>query len=345
MPRNFRLIPRIIAYDKHPEYFSTKYILSLSKLSKTKNAHPVRNTTLPKYIAKISNGARLIPVQHHHAHIASCMLENKLKNQKVIGVAFDGTGFGDDSTLWGAEFLVADYHDFRRAAHLRYIPLLGGEKAIMQPWRVVSAWLYLAFGKDFLDLDLDFCRQIRKRDWVILEKMWKQQFNAPLASSFGRLFDAVAALILGIHKVSFEAEAAIRLERVACDYKYRAIRYRFKIKKNEQVFVIDPTPTFRGIVADLINKRKKEAIAAGFHLTVAQMIRASCLKIREATRINTVILTGGVFQNKVLLKLSLDLLNQDRFRTVIHKILPCSDMGISLGQAAIAAYANNQAAG
>ncbi len=312
IPKCFGLSPRIIAYDKHPEYFSTKYILNLPR----------------------ARAARLIPVQHHHAHIASCMLENKLSNQRVIGVAFDGTGFGSDHTLWGAEFLVADYENFQRAAHLRYIPLLGGQKAIFQPWRVSAAWLYLAFGNNFLDSG--FLKRINKKDWYVLLKMWKQDFNAPLASSIGRLFDAVAALLLGIYQVKFEAEAAISLERVASNYKLQPRSYQFKIKRAGQIFIIDPVLTFKGIAADLKNQCSKEEIAARFHLTVARMIRKTCLEIRDNTKINTVVLSGGVFQNKILLGLSLDLLEKAGFQILTHKLLPCSDVSISLGQAAVA---------
>ena len=318
IPQRFGLPPKIIAYDKHPEYFSTKYILNLSR----------------------ANNAKLIPVQHHHAHIASCMFENKLNNEKVIGVAFDGTGLGSDHTLWGAEFLIANYQDFYRAAHLRYIPLLGGKRAIQEPWRTAFAWLYLAFGNTLLDLDLDFVKGINKRNWAILEKMWKQNFNAPLTSSIGRLFDAVAGLLLGIYQVKFEAEAAISLEKVASGYKSEPRSYQFNIKEIRKTFVIDPTLTFKEIVADLKNRRSKAEIAARFHMTVAQMIRKACLKIRNNTRINTVILTGGVFQNKILLNLSLDLLEKARFHILTHKLLPCSDASISLGQVAVASQAN-----
>jgi len=319
--QRFGLLPKIIAYDKHPEYFSTKYILDL-----------------PKYRAKISNGTKFISVQHHHAHIASCMLENKLSNQRVIGVAFDGTGFGQDHTLWGAEFLVADYQGFKRAAHLKYIPLLGGKRAILEPWRMASAWLYLAFGNDFLDLD--FAQGIDKKDWAVLEKMWKQNFNAVPASSMGRLFDAVAALVLGMNQVKFEAEAAISLERAASGYKSKPRSYPFKIKKTGQGLVIDPVLTLKQIVADLKNGCSKQEAASCFHLTVAQMIRKTCLEIRDNTRVNTVIVSGGVFQNKLLLRLSLDLLEKERFHILRHKILPYSDASISLGQAAIAALTN-----
>ena len=316
--QRFGLQPKIIAYDKHPEYFSTKYILNLPK---------VKN-------------AKLIPIQHHHAHIASCMLENKLYNQKVIGIAFDGTGLGNDDTLWGAEFLIANYRNFQRAVHLRYIPLLGGRQAILQPWRVASAWLYLTFGNNFLDLDLDFIKRINKKDWSILEKMWKQNFNAPFASSIGRLFDAVAALLLRICQVKFEAEAAISLERIASAYTSWPVSYPFKIKRIGKILVIDPVLTFKEIVADCKKERSKEEIAACFHLTVAQMIRKGCLKIRDDTKINTIILTGGVFQNKILLRLSLDLLKREGFHIFTHRILSCSDVSISLGQAAVASYSN-----
>ena len=318
IPKSFGLLPKIIAFDKHPEYFSSKYILNLPR----------------------TDGLRIIPVQHHHAHIASCMAENKLTNQKIIGIAFDGTGFGDDNTLWGAEFLISDYRNFSRAAHLRYIPLLGGIRAIYQPWRVASAWLYLAFRDNFLDIDLDFIKKINKKDWGILRKIWKQNFNSPPASSIGRFFDAVAALLFNIHHVEFEAEAAINLESVASGYKSKIRDYRFRIKKTDQGLVIDPILTFRDIVYDLKNKCSKEEIAARFHFTVAQMIKKTCLKIRNNTKINTVILTGGVFQNKILLNLSSDLLKQEEFCVLTHKILPCSDVSISLGQVAVASHAN-----
>jgi hydrogenase maturation protein HypF len=311
------LKPKVISYDKHPEYLSTKYVLNLPK--KYKNL-------------------KLIPVQHHHAHIASCMAENGLMNQKVIGVAFDGTGFGGDDTLWGAEFLISDYQGYKRAAHLRYIPLLGGMRAITEPWRTACAWLYLAFGEHFLDLR--FLKWINKQDWGILQKMWKQNFNSPPASSIGRLFDAAASLILKIRRVRFEAEAAINLERLACEYKFKPSSYKFEIKRDDNLYVIDPVPTFKGITYDLKTGHNKQEVAARFHMTVAQMVRKTCIKIRDNTRVNAVVLTGGVFQNKFLSMLSMNLLRKIGFNVLTHKILLPSDVSISLGQAAIAKFAN-----
>ncbi|MDP2918545.1 MAG: carbamoyltransferase HypF, partial [bacterium] len=169
--------PKIIACDLHPEYQSTKY---------------VQNSRLTTYDLQL--------IQHHHAHIVACMAENGSKGKKVIGVAFDGTGLGADNKLWGAEFLICDYKNFQRAAHLKEIPLLGGERAILEPWRLLAAWTG---------------RGIDKKKWQVLKKMYSVNFNSPLSSSMGRLFDAVASLILGKTKANFEAELAIELERLA----------------------------------------------------------------------------------------------------------------------------------
>ncbi len=319
IPKRFRLSPMVVAYDKHPEYFSTKYVFDLQRTSRIK----------------------LCPVQHHHAHIASCMAENKFGNRKVIGVAFDGSGFGDDFALWGAEFFVANYKNFYRAAHLKYVPLLGGKRAIYEPWRLTSAWLYLVFGDKFLNLNIDFIQRINKKNWSVLEKMYKAGFNSPYVSSIGRLFDAVAGLLLGIYKVGFEAEAAIKLEKLATGFKSNFHSYNFKVKKSGQLIVIDPALIFKEIISDLKNKINKKEIAARFHVTVANMVKNICVRIREKTEINTVILSGGVFQNKLLLRLTLELLGKSGFQILTHKILPCSDVSISVGQTMIAAYIND----
>lgn len=321
--------PEIIAYDLHPEYQSTKYALSLP------------TTYLPA-----GKAGYLLPTQHHHAHIASCMLENGLKNQRVIGVAFDGTGLGIDNRLWGAEFLVCDYKNFKRRAHLREIPLLGGERAILEPWRLVAAWLYLAYKDRFLDLGIDFVKGINKKKWRVLKKMYLSGFNSPLASSAGRLFDAAASLVLEKYKADFEADLAIKLEKLAtgcrlsldCARDMRATGYPFKIIKNREKYILDPLPIFKQIVLDLKAKVPKEEIAYRFHLTVAQMIKRACLILRKENGINRIVLSGGVFKNNLLLRLSLDLLYQDGFSVFTHKQLSCSDCGISLGQAVIAKF-------
>jgi len=305
--------PKIIACDLHPEYQSTKY------------AQRLRDA-----------GYELRPVQHHHAHIASCMLERGLKNQKVIGVAFDGTGLGTDNTIWGSEFLVSDYKNFKRMAHLREIPLLGAERAILQPWRLAAAWLYLAFKENFLNEKI--VKGMNKKKWRVLKKMYLSGFNSPLSSSMGRLFDAVASLVLKKYKVNFEAELALELERLALSQSLAKTSYRFKIIKKDREYVLDPSLMFKEIVADLKDGPTKEEIASRFHLTVAQMIKKTCVILRKENKINKVVLSGGVFQNNILLCLSRDLLYQEGFNVLMPRELSCNDSAISLGQAVVANF-------
>jgi len=307
--------PRLVAYDLHPEYLSSKYAFNL--------ATAVKN---------------LIPIQHHHAHIASCMVENGLDKQKVIGVAWDGTGLGADSTLWGAEFLVCDYKDFIRRARVKEIPLLGGERAISEPWRLAAIWLFQIYKDKFLNLGIDFVRGLDKKKWAIVKNMHQKHINSPLASSMGRLFDAVASILLVKYKSGFEADLAIALEKMAAGYKLKVRGYRFGISQKKNLYILDPAPMFKEIIADIRAKEAKEKIAYRFHLTLAEMISKVCLALREETGINQVVLSGGVFQNRLLLGLSLDLLPQEGFEVFVHKKLACHDANISLGQAAIANF-------
>jgi hydrogenase maturation protein HypF len=306
--------PKIIAYDLHPEYQSTKYALSLPAT---------------RY---------LLSTQHHHAHVASCMVENGLKNQKVIGVALDGTGLGTDNRLWGAEFLVCDYKNLQRIAHLREIPLLGGQKAILEPSRLALFWLYLIFKDGLFNLNLKFLKKIDKSKWQVLKNMYLSKFNSPLSSSMGRLFDAVASLVLEKYKVNFEAELAMELEKLATGYRLQATGYKFNIIKKDREYILDPAPMLKEIVSDLINKEFKESIAYRFHLTVAEMIRRMCLLLKKETGINKVILSGGVFQNNLLLTLSLDLLYKEGLQVLTHRGLSGNDSSLSLGQAAISNF-------
>jgi hydrogenase maturation protein HypF len=304
--------PEIIACDLHPEYESTKYARQLS---------------LPVY-----------PIQHHHAHIASCMVENYLGNEKVIGVAFDGTGLGSDNNIWGAEFLICNYKGFQRAAHLKEMPLLGGENAILEPARVTQAWLYSIYKDKFLDLKLDWAKKIDKKKWQVLKNMYLTGFNSPLASSMGRLFDAAASVVLAKDKANFEAELAIELERTAERYTLPAIAYKFVISGNKGGYIINPALMFKEMVFDLKSKEAKEKIANRFHLTVAQMIRKISLILRQETHINKVVLSGGVFQNNLLLCMALDLLYKEDFKVYTHKYLSCNDSCICLGEAALAGF-------
>lgn len=305
--------PKIIAYDLHPEYQSTKYARRLS-----------------------GGGFQVKGIQHHHAHIASCMLENGLKNRRVIGVAFDGTGLGTENGIWGAEFLLCDYKKFTRVAHLREIPLLGGEKAILEPWRVAAAWLYLIHKERFLDLDINFAKKIDRRKWMVLKGMYLSGFNSPLVSSMGRLFDAVASLVLVRYKVDFEAELAMELEKIGEKYTEAASPYTVRITPRQNKYLLDAIPMFQEIVTDLESAVCREKISYRFHLAIAETIKKACLALKKESKINQVILSGGVFQNKLLVRLSLDLLHKERFDVFTHRGPSCNDSGICLGQVAIA---------
>lgn len=286
--------PEIIACDLHPEYRSTKFANQLS-----------------------AAGYKLRAIQHHHAHIAACLAENGLKNQKVIGVAFDGTGLGSDNNIWGAEFLLCNYKTFIRAAHLKEIPLVGGERAVLEPWRVLAAWFNFDKHPD-------------------LKKIYLAGINSPLASSMGRLFDAAASLILNKEKAGSEAELAIALEKSAAKGKLRDSGYKFRIKKTKANYIIDPSGIFKQIARDLEAGISRQDIALGFHYSVAQMIAKTCLVLSQTNKIKKVALSGGVFQNKLLLNFTSSLLAKKGFKVFTHQKLSCNDSCISLGEAIIA---------
>jgi len=320
--------PRIIACDLHPEYASTKYAYQLRTTD-----DELRTTDDPSISLGV-NGLRT--VQHHHAHIASCMADNGLKNQRVIGVAFDGTGLNTDNTLARAEFMICDYNTFQRSAHLRDIPLLGGEAAVREPWRMAAAWLYTAYPREFSRLGIGFIRGLNKNKWSVLKKMYVSGFNSVPASSMGRLFDAAASIILEDHQVHSEAELAIKFERMAQTSTPEQKPYHFKMFKKDGTCIIDPVPVFKEIVIDIKNHRPKEAMAYSFHLGIAVMLEITCLVLRRKHKINRVILSGGVFQNSLLLRLGSALLYKEGFEVFTHKKISCNDSGVSLGQVVIA---------
>lgn len=307
--------PKIIAYDLHPEYASTKFAAALGEA-----------------------GRRLFGVQHHHAHIASCMAENGLGNKKVIGVAFDGTGLGSDGTLWGAEFLVCDYKGFKRAGHLKEVPLLGGERAVLEPWRLAAAWLNDIYKDGFLKLDLEFVKGLDKGKWLALRSIYLKGFGFVAASSMGRLFDAAGAVILGKHRSGFEAELAMELEKACVERKGGSGAYDFAIMERGGAYVIDPSGVFKGIVRDLKKGHAKGDVAYSFHLSAAEMAVRMCLLLRRRHRIGRVALSGGVFQNKILTALVCGGLQKEGFEVFTHRFLSCNDSGVSLGQAAAANF-------
>ncbi len=309
--RLFDIYPQAIAYDLHPEYLATKYAL---------------DADIPQKIG----------IQHHHAHIASVLAEHGLSGP-VIGIAADGTGFGSDGAVWGCEILVADLIDFERLAHLTYVPLPGGEQAIRQPWRMAATYLAQAYGAAFLDLDIPFVRQLERAKWHTLSQMIARGLNSPLTSSLGRLFDAVAALIGLRGEVLYEGQAAIELEMLAAK-DVSGQFYPFALQRHEgEPTVLDVAPMIRAIVSDIQQGIPLPQIANNFHRTIAELLLATTVEVREQTGLNSVALSGGVFQNRLLLETLITRLEEMKFQVYINRRVPPNDGGISLGQLAIAA--------
>lgn len=304
----FSITPGIIAYDKHPDYLSTKY-------------------------AEAKAGIKKFPIQHHHAHIASCMVENNI-SEKVIGLAFDGTGYGDDGNIWGGEFFVGDYSSFERLAHFEYIPLPGGEAAIKEPWRMALSYLYETFGKDKIPFDLPFLREIDSEKKKILLQQISKRINSPLTSSLGRFFDAVSALTGLCSVIEYEGQAAIRLEKYS-DVLSTDV-YPYEIIEADSVYQISVRRMVEAIVYDIQRGRDTSQISSSFHKTLSQISVEICLKLRSRFDINLVALSGGVFQNRHLLGLVIDNLENEGFHVYTNSKVPVNDGGISLGQAAIA---------
>ena len=320
----FGITPQVIAHDLHPEYLATKYAL---------------DSDIPCKIG----------VQHHHAHIASVLAEHGLVGP-IIGVAADGTGYGTDGAVWGCEVMIADLQDFQRAAHLAYVPLPGGEQAIRQPWRMTAVYLAQAYGDAFLELDIPFVQQMEQRRWHTLAQMIARSLNTPPTSSLGRLFDAVAVL-LGITEIGalpgrenqlYEGQAAIEMEMHAATITSDITSYPFELHVASPA-QLDVAPLIRAIVQDIQRGIPASQIAAKFHYAIAQLLAEACIQTSERTQIRSVALSGGVFQNRLLLEQLTLLLEKQGFQVYTNRRVPPNDGGLSLGQLAIAAARTRQA--
>ena len=310
--RLFCLDPEVVAYDMHPDYATTTFAIELAS----------------------KEGLRSVPVQHHHAHIASCLADNRIE-EPVIGVAFDGTGYGPDDTIWGGEFLIADCTSFERVGHFEPVPMPGGEAAIKRPYRMALGYLHSLLGQDtdLQGLPLDTIDPAERK---LIGQQIEKGLNAPLTSSAGRLFDAVAALIGVRSVVDYEGQAAIELEMVAADNVGDLGSYPFSLEARDERLMIRLSELLAAIVRDVRIGVALSTISGRFHITVAQAICAVCKRVSEDRGIKRVALTGGVFQNRLLLRLVTAALRRESFEVLIHRNVPCNDGGISLGQAVIA---------
>jgi hydrogenase maturation protein HypF len=316
--RLFRIRPEALVYDLHPDYLSSRYVL----------ARALREN-LPA-----------VGVQHHHAHIAAGMVEHHLSAENpVIGVAFDGTGYGEDGAIWGGEFLLCTYTDFQRLAHLAYVPLPGGDMAIRKPARTALAFLWQA-GLDW-DIEIPSVAELCAEERQALKSQIEHKLNSPLSSSMGRLFDAVASLAGVRQNANYEAQSAIELEtRVDFgeDEAYQfALQFPEPSQAGLQPILIDPSKVISSVVSDYHEKISVPKIAARFHNGVAQMVLEICQELRTQAGVSEVVLSGGVWQNVTLLGKTVTLLQNDRFEVYFHEVVPPNDGGLALGQAVIAA--------
>ncbi|HNZ42850.1 MAG TPA: carbamoyltransferase HypF [Bacteroidales bacterium] len=301
--RLFIFEPRLVVSDLHPDYLSTRFAYE---------------TKLPH-----------VKVQHHHAHIASCMAEHNL-DEKVIGVSFDGTGLGDDNNIWGSEFFICDLAGYARVNHFDYMPMPGGDKVTEEPWRMAVSYLYKYFGQNFYEFNLPFLNSISTSSVEMLCQAIDKKINSPLSSGCGRLFDAVAALTNLCPVSRFHAEAPMRLEAVMD--KNNKESYHFSIHP-----AISFCETFRQIIADINKGIPVSTISAKFHNTILSVIMAVANDTRSTTGITKVVLSGGTFQNKYLLGSIEHELTRQGYEVFTHKKVPTNDAGIALGQMAIAA--------
>jgi hydrogenase maturation protein HypF len=304
----FRASPTAIAHDLHPDYLSTRYAVKRAAVQ----------------------GIRAIGVQHHHAHIASCMAEHSLGDgTRVIGVAFDGTGFGSDSAIWGGEILVADYVNFERLLHVRYFPLPGGDAAIKHPARVALGLLW-SLGLGWSE-ELAPVRDMASRELDVLRQQLERNVNTPRTSSMGRLFDAAASLAGIRQRVSYEAQAAMEFEALVDPAESGA--YPFRLRDTEMDFA----PGFEAMLEDIRHNTPVSTLSARFHNGIAAAVAEAADRVRQLTGLNTVALSGGVWQNITLLRRTLSLFNTQGFQVYIHREVPTNDGGLALGQAVIAA--------
>ena len=339
----FRVTPQVLAHDLHPDYRTTRYALNRSN----------------------QEGIPAVAVQHHHAHIAACLAENRYpEHEPVIGVAFDGTGYGDDGSIWGGEFLVANYSRYERVAHLMNMPLPGGDASIRKPARL--AYAYLLASEMAIRPTLPLMKHLSKTECKILKTQVESGVNAPSTSSMGRLFDVVAALIGLRHEVNYEGQAAIELEAIADEHEQGA--YRFDLQqfahaddypldgsrddqhihrmmdrqdksldgKRPGALVVDIRPVLQMVVEDFLSGVHQGIIATRFHNAVADMIQDVCMWIRTHQQHETVAFSGGVFQNVKLLSKVNKRLRASDFKVLQHRIVPPNDAGIALGQAMVA---------
>jgi hydrogenase maturation protein HypF len=303
--RLFAVEPVVVAHDLHPEYLSTKY-------------------------ATARDGVRLEGVQHHHAHLAACLAEHG-EDGPAVGAIYDGTGYGTDGTVWGGELLAGGLAAFERVGHLLTVRMPGGDAAVREPWRMACAWL-VAAGEEEPALPSALGGEVAPAHWRAIAELARTGLSAPETSSMGRLFDAVAALCGVRARVNYEGQAAVELEAVAD--RGSAEPYPMPVRPDG---VLDARPTVRAVVDDVSRGTPVSMVAARFHAAVAEATAVACARATSEQGVATVVLSGGVFQNRLLLERTAALLGAAGLRVLVPEQLPPNDGGVAYGQAAVAA--------
>ncbi|ADJ26698.1 (NiFe) hydrogenase maturation protein HypF [Dehalogenimonas lykanthroporepellens BL-DC-9] len=311
--RMFRIAPEAVVADRHPDYVSSRWAEQ----------------------AAVEAGVPLLRVQHHHAHIAACLAENQVSDP-VIGIALDGTGYGDDGRIWGSEFLEVSPGGFGRLAHLEYLPLTGGEAAVRRPWRTAAGYLYRLFGADGLTSAERCLRGVNGSELAMLAQQVDRGLNTPETSSAGRLFDAVAALIGIRTEIQYDAQAAVELE-AAAEGVDSDIVYPFDLDTVDGLRQVRLGRLFQALLDDIAAGATAPAMAARFHDTIVDIIVKVCRELRADTGLNRTALSGGCFMNRRLLRGAIAGLEAEGFTVYTHREVPANDGGLSLGQAAVAA--------
>lgn len=309
--RILEVTPEVVAHDLHPDYFTTR-------------------------LARELGPDRMIGVQHHHAHAVSVMTEHNLEGP-AVAVTFDGTGYGDDGTLWGGEFLLSRYDGFDRIARISPVPLAGGETAVKEPWRMALVHLHRIYGDNILATDSPPSKFFARLPGQQVLDLALRGVNAIETSSIGRLFDAVAFLLGCGERVSYEAEAAVALEALAWRTETCKTQYRFDYSDADGMIDIDPSPVLKGILNDIETGGRREEIARAFHESIAAMVIELSSRFSEEHDTEDVIIAGGVFQNRLLCELVMEKAAGASWRLYQHAIVPPNDGGISLGQTRVAA--------
>jgi len=325
MKKILGISPVLVAHDLHPGYMSTDYATSLE-----------------------GSGVTCVPVQHHHAHAVSCMGENHI-DEPIIGLTLDGTGLGTDGHIWGGEILVCTHSQFSRKAQLSYVPMPGGDAAVLEPWRMAAAVLFKAYGRSFMDLDIPFLRGLDPQKLSFLCQMMEKKLNSPLTSSAGRLFDGVSSLLGICNTISYESQAAMELEAAAANFNAGASTrtaeaYPFdlieSLREDFPYYEVDMMPCIREIVGDLKQGVSSGEISKSFHITLVNAFVAAAHRVGLDTGIKKAVLSGGVFNNNLVLNHTILGLEKIGFTVYTHTQVPTGDGGICLGQVLVAAAQN-----